>query len=89
MNTHLAESRGNAALLLAERLSAAFVAPLAAWWRARARTAAVRDLQRLSDHQLRDIGVERGEIVTLVAAMQACEEARAGATGDTAPALCA
>lgn len=42
----------------------------------RAEARAVRELQALSDHELRDIGMARGEIVSVVAAQHGRTERR-------------
>ena len=54
------------------KLPAAFLTGLTEPWR---RQVAIVDLQRLSNHILADIGIERGRIPELVDAMMACDKA--------------
>jgi len=68
-------------LSVASRMRAAFGSAWHAWWRHRAERATILMLHSLDDRALRDIGMDRSEIESVVyGAREDCRVARYGAT---------
>jgi uncharacterized protein YjiS (DUF1127 family) len=65
------KTKAAAAAVAGVTAAAAAIAAITGWWQAyrlwQDRTRAVRALQALEDHQLKDIGIDRAEIRSVVA----------------------